>query len=326
MRVKRSAAACGAAFSLLTLVGAGDDGKGRQPPVSAGPTSAAQRVQLKQCLVSLIHDVEVPAREAGVLTKVEVHEGQEVKAQEPLAQVDDERARAQRQVAEHQLQHAEATAANDVNVRYSKAASNVSQAEVAEAEEANRTSAGAVAAAEVRRLQLTSRRAALGIEQAESERHLNDLASKVRAAELRAAESDVQRRVVVAPVAGMVVEVFKEPGEWVQAGEAILRIVQLQRLRVEGYVHAEQLGCNEVAGCQVTVAVRRQRGRIAQFTGKVVFVNPIIEASGNYRVWAEVDNRQEQGHWLLQPGMEAQMTIDLKSPLDAVGEPKVKAE
>ena len=64
-------------------------------------------------------------------------------------------------------------------------------------------------------------------------------------------------------------------------------------------MQAEQVGGEELADGQVTVSVARQRGRTAQFTGKVVFVNPIIEANGNYRVWAEVDNRQENGHWLL---------------------------
>jgi hypothetical protein len=80
-------------------------------------------------------------------------------------------------------------------------------------------------------------------------------------------------------------------------------------------VHAEELGVEEVTDCNIKVVVRRQRGRTAEFTGKVVFVNPIIEASGNYRVWAEVDNRQQQGHWLLQPGMEAQVTLQLKQPI-----------
>ena len=65
----------------------------RQPPrpdhsatSSASSPSDASPLRLKACLVSLIHDVEVPAREAGVLTKIEVREGQEVKADQQMAQ------------------------------------------------------------------------------------------------------------------------------------------------------------------------------------------------------------------------------------------------
>jgi hypothetical protein len=34
-----------------------------------------------------------------------------------------------------------------------------------------------------------------------------------------------------------------------------------------------------------------------------------LKAGGEYRVWAEVANRRERGHWLLRPGLEARMTI-----------------
>ena len=36
---------------------------------------------------------------------------------------------------------------------------------------------------------------------------------------------------------------------------------------------------------------------------------------GEYRVWAEVVNRAERGHWLLRPGLEVEMTIDLDASL-----------
>jgi multidrug efflux pump subunit AcrA (membrane-fusion protein) len=310
---------CGVVLGLLTLVGAGGEQADR-PPVSGPPSasSVAQSkdhvVQLKQCLVSLIHDVEVPAREAGVLVKIDVREGQEIKVDQQVAQIDDERAKAQQVVAQHQLKHAQATATNDVNVRYAKAAAKVSEAELTAAQSLNQLSPGTISVAEIRRLDLALKHATLAIEQAENDQHLSDLASHVRSAELKAAEIDVRRRAIFAPVAGTVVEILKKPGEWLQAGEAVLRIVQLERLRVEGFVQAEQVGGEELADRPVTVSVRRQRGQTAQFAGKIVFVNPIIEASGNYRVWAEVDNRRKAGHWLLQPGMEAQMTIELKTP------------
>jgi multidrug efflux pump subunit AcrA (membrane-fusion protein) len=278
---------------------------------------APAAVALEPCLVSLIDDVDVPAAEAGVLQEVKVHEGEEVKPKQLLAQVDATKAKLQEQVVQRQHEQAKLQAENDVAVRFSQAQADVSQAEHEEALAANRISDGAVAAAEVRRLQLTAKRSKLGIEQAQYEKDVAGWAEKVRAAELNTAQHDVERRRITAPIDGLVVEVFKRPGEWVQAGEHVLRVVRMNRLRVEGFVDSAKLGDEELVDRPVKVLVHRQRGTTEEFTGKITFVNPLIEASGNYRVWAEVENRQQDGRWLLRPGMEARMTIELKSRLTA---------
>jgi multidrug efflux pump subunit AcrA (membrane-fusion protein) len=280
---------------------------------ASGLPSPATSVELNQCLVSLIDDVEVPALEAGQLKEIAVREGAGVKAGQLVAMVDDARATLQQQVVDRQHQQAKIEAENDVNVRYSKAQSEVSQAEHEEALEANRISAGAVAAAEVRRLLLTTKRSRLAIEQAGLEQQVAIATEKVRAAELQTAGHDVQRRRVLAPLEGTVVEVFKRPGEWVQAGERVLRLVRMDRLRVEGFVDARQFGDEEIVDRPVHVRVDRQRGQREVFAGRIVFVSPLIEANGNYRVWAEVDNRQANGRWLLRPGLDVHLTIDLKA-------------
>ena len=58
--------------------------------------------------------------------------------------------------------------------------------------------------------------------------------------------------------------------------------------------------------------IELSRGRKEQFKGRVVFVNPIVQAGNRYRVRAEVANRQEEGQWLLSPGSTATMVIHLQ--------------
>jgi hypothetical protein len=41
-----------------------------------------------------------------------------------------------------------------------------------------------------------------------------------------------------------------------------------------------------------------------------VFVDPRIQSGGVYQVWAEVENRLDENHWLLQPGLEVEMIIE----------------
>lgn len=65
----------------------------------------------------------------------------------------------------------------------------------------------------------------------------------------------------------------------------------------------------DVFGKPVKVVVELADGKLFVFDGEVTFVSPLIEAGSQYRIWAEVENRQEHGQWLLRPGMQAEMTI-----------------
>jgi len=92
----------------------------------------------------------------------------------------------------------------------------------------------------------------------------------------------------------------------------VVHLIQVSRLRVEGFVEQQEVGPAEVGDRNVAVVVQLERGRQERFTGKVVFVDPRVQADGKYRVWAEVENRQENGTWLLRPGLKAHMTIFLR--------------
>jgi multidrug efflux pump subunit AcrA (membrane-fusion protein) len=92
----------------------------------------------------------------------------------------------------------------------------------------------------------------------------------------------------------------------------VLQVVRIDRLRVEGFLSAGEYAPESVAGRPVTVEVSLAGGRIARFTGQVVFVSPIVQAGNKYRVRAEVANRSESGHPILRPGMTATMNVQLR--------------
>ena len=131
----------------------------------------------------------------------------------------------------------------------------------------------------------------------------------VHQAEVDAADIALARRQIVSPVDGEVVTVFHERQEWVSAGEPVLQVVRMDRLRVEGFVLASEVNVSEIAGGNVVVDVQLARGRKERFAGKVVFISPLVTSGGKYRVRAEVENRREQNQWLLRPGMNAMMTV-----------------
>ena len=47
-------------------------------------------------------------------------------------------------------------------------------------------------------------------------------------------------------------------------------------------------------------------------SGKITFVNTLVQAGGEYKVWAEVENREENGQWLLRPGLNVTMQIHMR--------------
>jgi multidrug efflux pump subunit AcrA (membrane-fusion protein) len=281
----------------------------RPPALIGGPSQA----QLTNCLVSLIEDIQVPAREAGSLTAVEVVEGQFVTAGQLLAQIDDRQPKLDKLAAELERDAALAKAEDDIEVRYSEAALAVGAAELARAEAVEAKSPGGVTQQELQKLRLAKHRDELQIDKSKLEMRVAKMNADVHQAGVQAADDALARRQILSPIDGVVVTLFHERGEWVNAGESVLQVIRIDRLRVEGFLSSSDHSPEDVAGRIVTVDVPQSGGRSARFQGQVVYISPIVQAGGKYRVRAEVANRSENGHPILRPGMAASMTVHLKA-------------
>jgi macrolide-specific efflux system membrane fusion protein len=282
------------------------------PPQKIAPTPARE-VKLSHCLVSLIEDVQVPAREAGPLVNVTVAEGQYVTAGQLLAQIDDQQPQIDKLAAELERDAALAKAQDDIEVRYAEAAFAVASAELERAVSIDRKSPGGVTQQEIQKLQLAKHRDELQIERSKLERRVAKMNADVHQAAVKSATNAVTRRQIISPLAGVVVNILHEKGEWVAAGEPVLQVVRIDRLRVEGFLNATEVGPEEVIGRPVAVEVQLVGGKTARFSGDVVFVSPLVQAGDKYRIRAEVENRSENSSPLLRPGMTATMTIGMTS-------------
>ena len=284
-------------------------------PVTASAQLTAQPANGSiRCLVSLIEEVAVPAREPGVLKTLIAKEGDMVMPEQLLAQIDDTRAKMQVTAAALKLKVARTQAANRTPIEYAKATSEVAKAEYWQAIEANEKVRGAVTQAEVRQLLLKYHQAEWQIKQAEEDLLIAGLQADVSQAEFEAAQDNLQRRKIVSPLEGEVVKVHRHQGEWVQAGDPVLDIVRVNQLWVEGFLSATDYMPGEIKGKPVTVQVPLTHGRIEQFTGTITFVSPLVELAGKRLVRATVDNRKEDGEWLLSAGLTAEMTINGITP------------
>lgn len=273
---------------------------------------AAEDYVLPQAsVVDLVDDLELHATEPGILDYLAVKEGAKIRAEDVLARIDTRQPEKQKEVARYALQAALNKANNDIEIRYAKAASRVAQETVAELQETNRSVAKAVTESDMRQAQLDFERSVLAIEKAAEDKKQSTIEAWTKKAEVEAAEMAIERRTLRAPFSGVVVDRFVQEKEWVNPGDPILRIVRLDELQVEGLVPIAVRTPAELDGCEVTIEAAIGNGRTVQATGRVVYVRPEILRGQNVVVRAEINNREESGHWVILPKMQAKMTIHL---------------
>lgn len=263
-------------------------------------------------LVKLIEDVDVPAQEAGQLVRLFVTEGQSVKAGELLAQLDDDLQKLALTRAQGELQVQSRKAESDVAVRAARKAAAVAQADLDRALSARKNFPESISDSEVDSLRLKSEKATLDIEQAEFELELARVTHGIRQAETEQARLGVVRRQILAAFDGTIVELARRPGEWVQPGEKVLRMVRLDRLRIEVMLPATtDRGSLVGANALFEPTIGGKASPAHRLPGKIVFVHPEIDAvNGQIRVWAEVDNKEGR----LLPGDRGLLRLGASPP------------
>jgi macrolide-specific efflux system membrane fusion protein len=276
-------------------------------PALVAPALAADPIEVESVVLRLLEEAEVPAQEAGIVTQIAVREGQRVARGELLVQIDDEVARLASAAAELQYNVAAAKATNDVRLRFARKALEVSEAELKRSTESVERFAKSVSQSQLDVERLTVEKNRLELEQAMHENEVAQLEMKVKDHERTAAQSAVNRRRVAAPFDGIVVQALVRQGEWVEPGRQALRVVNVERLKAEGFLPASRAS-SALAGATVTLTLSDQKVIDApqSFDGKIVFVSPEVDPITNQvRVWAEIDNRA--GH--LRPGQAVKMTV-----------------
>ncbi len=272
---------------------------------------------ISRCYVDIVDERDVPALDAGRLSTVEYREGDSVDAGALLASIDDREAKARRDAAMYERDAAKEKTNNDVNVKFAEASKMVARFEYLQSKEANDKQPGTISRTEMARQWFQHQRAVYQIEQAHHEMGISEIEALAAEAQFQVAELALERRKILASIGGMVVKVYHDTGDWVEPGEPVLHIVFLERLRVKGTVDAKAYSPTELDSKPVSFEVELARGRRETFEGKIVFVNPQINGQDHFEVWAEVDNRIEAGRWVLQPGSQGPMTIEIGAGIDA---------
>jgi len=273
----------------------------------AGASDGAP-IEIPSAVIKISEEVAVPARDPGVLAKVTAQEGQLVDVGETIACLLDSDIRLAVERARLEAEIAARKSKNDVDILYARKSTEVARAELARSLDTNEKYPRTVSNSELDRQRLLVEQGQLQIKKAEHERDLADLEREIRDNEHQTAREQLERRTIVAPLKGMIVEILRRQGEWVQPGDSIVRIVRLDRLKVEGFLPVKQAGL-DLTGSLVKLRIATAGDRALETTGKIVFISPEIDPlNSQVRFWAEIDNSELK----LRPGMQATLTVEPK--------------
>jgi len=145
-------------------------------------------------------------------------------------------------------------------------------------------------------------RARLAVEEAKLHRHLAQLRH-------RHAQALVRAREFVSPFDGVVVDILKYPGESVIESDHVFRVVNVDRLRVTGFLNVSDLWqVRHGQRTRISVEVAREELAIERetFSGQIDFIDSQFDPmTRTCKVIAEVENRDG----LLRSGLDARMEI-----------------
>lgn len=260
----------------------------------------------ERCPVFTLESIELPSQESGVVASLEVTENDHVAANQIIVKLDTKVAELEKGVAGLQAQVTTAEANDESEIRLAEAFMEEAQLQVDIYEEM--TSKGNSSDFDLRQKQLALAQTKVRITQARASKQQKDLRAKLAQASVVLGQQKADRLILRSPIAGTVVKIDHRPGEWVQAGTALVKIIRLDELRVDCFVNINQRDPSTLVNQPVSVISNRGQYE-NRFVGKITSFDPDVSSTGSVRVHATIQNQKSGDQWLLLPGMTVRMQL-----------------
>lgn len=275
-------------------------------PIGSVSAAPQESISYPNAQVTLIDNVKVASLDAGVVQSIAVSPGDVVAAEDLLLTLDSDLHESEAVASELAWKIALEESESDVDLRLSQKSLAVSQKQLQKSENAVAEYRLSISETEIDRLRLERDQASLSIEQAEMQGSMSLMTADLREAERKVACIRLNRRKIVSPIDGVVVEVGTQRGEAVQGGQMVVRVVGLDKLRIKA-VYSSKYALAVKAG-QKALFEFKQGEEVVSLEAEVVFVSPEVRASERvFEVWADVDNLDRK----LLPGFKGTLQLEL---------------
>ncbi len=272
--------------------------------------SSRNEISAENSEVLFINKVRIPAEVEGKLIELNIEEGSNVDEGAIVGVVDDTAAKLALELKRAEEEEALLNAANEINLKDAISSEELARAEAAAYKQLYEQKA--IPYWEMEKKRLEAERANLRIDLAEMQMKIEKAKYIAKRSEREIADFEVRRRRITAPFSGYIETRTAQEGEWVQAGSPIATLVKLDKLRVEGDVDALAYSGQIVAGTPVRVVIYNEvnRDRAITIDSKLGFVSSEVDSADRYRVWVEIDNQKSGDHWMIKPGMKAEIMLN----------------
>ncbi len=282
------------------------------PPTGLSvPSSRSGTLLVENAQVIFPDDSFIGAQADGIIKSLLVDDGSMIKIGDPMIEIDPRLAQAEVVVSQKELEAAELKAKDDSNMKYSEAALEVAKMDLQKSNELLQQGAEDIMLNEKKRLESKKAFFQVSVSKIEKLRDTADVG--VKSAKLGAAEVQMDLRKIVAQRSGMVSEITKRQSDWVRAGEPILRLTSMEKLRIKANVKVtDSPHLLQNAAARVTIFFAEGKGETVD--GSVTFVSPRAVNRNQYQIHVDVPNRlTPDGQFLFREGMVANVEITPRS-------------
>jgi len=262
-------------------------------------------IEVENVILKLTADVDVPARVQGVIESINVAPNQRVEKGALLAKLDDQAKQLDLERALLEFGISKAMAESDTKIRSAKATVSFAKTALERAVISRTKVADSISESEFSKLKLDEVQAKLQLETEELEKSNAVLKMQLMESQVQQAQMLFDRHKIISPLEGVVAIVDRDPGEWVEPGDTVMRVIGMSPLRAEGFVDAK-LVSSKTIGSRVQFFRKESNGEERSFVGVIKFVSDEIDpVNQQKRVWAEIKNTD----FLLQAGDRGRMLV-----------------
>ncbi|MEM7478129.1 MAG: HlyD family efflux transporter periplasmic adaptor subunit [Planctomycetota bacterium] len=266
------------------------------------PIAAQQETTSGAARLVALSNTIVSSESPGIVREVLAKPGANVAKSTSLIRLNDELFSAECDVARAELEIANLEALNRVHVEYANKSAEVAAAVLQKSVQANQIFSRSIPETEIQKLKLEWEQSRLSGEQASMEFDTAQWARILKERRVQAAKVRLDSRTVRAPFGGKVAQIYVQPGQWINAGEPIVRLLDSHRLRAEAYFNEDLI--RQVKAGQRARFEYRLGGQTYVVAAEVTFVGVEI-VEGIFQVWAEFENAKG----LHLPGTEGRLIL-----------------
>ena len=269
----------------------------------------ADRLVIEKSVLKIVEERNVPARTSGIISRSAIREGVLVKAGQLVMEIDSAQSEMELKKSRKEVEMANLEADSRVDLEYAKRTIEVAEAELGRAVRSNQRRPGVVPQSELDQLSLVVKKSQAEKEKTEFQIEMRAMSRDIKEIELELNRLKNEFHRVNSPIRGMIVEIYRREGEWVETSESIARVVRLDKLRTEVKVPAAQALDNLLGSTARFYPSLKTASQQDGYQGKVVFVYPEANPiSSEVRVWIEIENQDLK----LIPGLTGKLEILIK--------------